>query len=88
MHSGQLERCLGIDGKGNPCNTDACLAKELGVNNSFISKWSEVILFNTAGIQAFLASGNDKLQLLQLKKLNKRIDILVDAIKEDDTKMA
>jgi len=47
-----------------------------------------VILVNTAGKQAFLALGNERLQLLQLKKLNKRIDILVDALKEANTWMA
>ena len=35
-----------------------------------------------------MALGNERLQLLQLKKLNKRIDILVDALKEANTRMA
>lgn len=35
-----------------------------------------------------MAFGNERLQLLQLKKLNKRIDILVDALKEANTRMA
>ena len=88
MYSGQQERCLGRDGKGSPCDAKACLANEAGVNKAFVSKWSEVILVNTAGKQAFLALGNERLQLLQLKKLNKRIDILVDALKEANTRMA